>query len=160
MTKRRKRIDPLPGQLSFFDILAAEQESPGLKSPSTGNLNMQAVLRRALNQAIKGCPLSRWQIAGQMSDLLDQEISKYMIDAWTAESKDGHRFPAEYLPAFCQATGCQEPLRILAEAAGLFALPGPEVQRAKIQHHEEKIRKLQQEKKKMQLFLKEMERER
>lgn len=157
MTKRRKRIDPLPGQLSLFDLLTEEQERRAESLPATGTLNILNPLRQALNQAIKQCKLSRWQIAGQMSDLLDQEITKFMLDSWTAESKDGHRFPAEYLPAFCEATGSREPLRLLAETAGLFALPGPDALRAEIQHLEEEARKLQQEKKKRQLFLKEME---
>ncbi len=50
-----------------------------------------------------------------MSELVGTEITKSQIDSWTAESKEYHRFPAEYLPAFCQVTGSREPLRIIAE---------------------------------------------
>ena len=39
-----------------------------------------------------------------MSELLDRDITKAMLDAWTADSKDGWRFPAEYIPAFCIAS--------------------------------------------------------
>jgi len=70
MTKRRKRLDPLPGQLNFFDLLTVEQERRSEALPTTGTLNILNALRQALNQAIKECSLSRWQIAGQMSDLL------------------------------------------------------------------------------------------
>ena len=155
MTMRRKLLD-IPGQRTLFDLLEAQAiQSP---APVEGSLNLRERLRGALNQALKSCPKSRWQVAGEMSHLLGTEITKWMIDAWTAESKEGHRFPAEYLPAFCRATGDAGPLRLLAEAAGLFALPGPEALRAEIQRLEEEARKLQAEKRKRLTFLEEMER--
>ena len=159
MAIRQKRLDtPIPGQRSLFDFLRDEAQAPAAVPRSvTGTLNIQAGLREALNQAIKGCNLSRWEIAGKMSDLLDCEISKAMLDAWTAESKEGHRFPAEFLPAFCRVTGCRVPLSILAEMAGLFALPGPEALRAEIQKLDEEAKKLSSEKRKRQRFLQEME---
>ena len=107
--------------------------------------------------AIKGCSLSRWEIAGKMSHLLGAEVSKFSLDAWTAESKEGHRMPAEYLPAFCQVTGDQGPLRILAEVAGLYALPGPDALRSEIRKLEEDSKRINQERRKRELFLKEME---
>jgi hypothetical protein len=39
-------------------------------------------------------PLSRYQVAAKMSELLDVDITKTMLDSWTAESKEQHRFPA------------------------------------------------------------------
>lgn len=92
-----------------------------------------------------------------MSHLLGCEITKFMLDAWTAESKDGHRFPAEYLPAFCQVTGDREALTALAEAAGLFAMPGPDALRSEIQKLDEEAKRINSEKRKRLQFLKEME---
>jgi len=91
-----------------------------------------------------------------MSALVNQEISKYMLDTWTAESKDYHRFPAEFLPAFCQAVGSYEPLRFLAEKAGVFVLPGQEALRSEIKKIEEEIKKLQKQRQKRLIFLEEM----
>lgn len=92
-----------------------------------------------------------------MSHLVGQEISKYMLDAWTAESKDGHRMPAEFLPAFCLVTEDRRPLGLLAENAGLFALPGPDALRSEIRKLEEEERRIKQERRKREMFLKEME---
>jgi hypothetical protein len=92
-----------------------------------------------------------------MSELLNQEISKYMLDTWTAESKEYHRFPAEYLPAFCATVGSVEPLQVLAEKAGVFVLQGPEALRSEIRRLEEEIKRLQKEKQKRQVFLQEAE---
>ena len=54
-------------------------------------------------------------------------------------------------------TGSREPLSLLAEKAGLFALPGPEALRAEIQKLDEEAKKLSAEKRKRVLFLQEME---
>lgn len=159
MARGQKRIDePIPGQRSLFDYLKSAAQAPAVIPRSvTGTMDVQTGLRESLNLAIKGCNLSRWEIAGKMSDLIDCEISKAMLDAWTAESKEGHRFPAEFLPAFCMVTGSREPLSLLAEKAGLFALPGPEALRAEIQKLDEEAKKLSAEKRKRVLFLQEME---
>lgn len=155
MAKKAKKIDTAPGQLSLLDLLDGLRQSERQPS-SEGTLNVREHLRAAINEALKGCPLSRWEVAGKMSHLLGIEISKFMLDAWTAESKEGHRFPAEYLPAFCEVTGDRRPLSILASKAGLFALPGPDALRAEIQKLDEQTKKLQREKQKRLLFLKEM----
>jgi len=60
-----------------------------------------------------------------MSELVGQDITKTMLDSWTAESKGMHRFPAVYLPAFCEAVGSTEPIRMLGQVLCAFVLPGP-----------------------------------
>lgn len=157
MAKVRKRIDRASGQMSLFDLLTKAQQEPESELSREGVANVQDRLRLALCAAIKQSPLSRWEIAGQMSHLLGHEISKYSLDAWTAESKDGHRLPAEYLPAFCQVTGDRTPITILAEVGGMFAMPGPQALRAEIQKYDEQERKARAEKRKRMRFLEEME---
>lgn len=158
MAKNRKKVDmKRQGQMSLFALLTQAAESSRRDQPCECSGNVRERLRTALCSAIKQCPLSRWEIAGKMSHLLGHEVSKYMIDAWTAESKDGHRMPAEYIPAFCMVTGDHGPLRVLAEVAGLFALPGPDALRAEIQKLDEEARHISREKRKRELFLREME---
>lgn len=105
MSKTLLKIDtPLrkpsqePSQMNFLQELLTDTDVVGSK-------DISVKLKNLITAIIKKCSLSRYQIAGRMSELLDAEISKAMIDAWTAESKEGHRFPAEYIPAFCAATG-------------------------------------------------------
>jgi hypothetical protein len=151
MSKSRTKID---SQYSLFDLISRLQDHSA--NPGPGSLNIQYQLRGIISECIKRCPLTRWEIAGSMSALLNQEVSKYMLDTWTAESKEYHRFPAEYLPAFCQTVGSYEPLRFLAEKAGVFLLPGPEALRAEIKKIEEEIRKLHKKRQKRMAFLEEM----
>ena len=156
MTKSKNSLD---NQLSLFDILKNCQEQQNTKKPA-GSFNIDTAFREAISEALKRCPRSRWEVAGRMSELTGQEISKSMLDSYTAESKEQHRFPAIFLPAFCEAVGCSEPLTILGRLVGVFVLPGPEALRAEIRKLEEEIERKQSEKRKRMVFLKEMEAER
>lgn len=156
MTKKRKILDVHPGQKSLLSLLDEIRQTER-NNHDEGSLNLREPLRVAFASALKRCSMSRWEVAGKMSHLLGCEITKFMLDAWTAESKDGHRFPAEYLPAFCQVTGDREALTALAEAAGLFAMPGPDALRSEIQKLDEEAKRINSEKRKRLQFLKEME---
>lgn len=70
-----------------------------------GSLNFAVQLRGLLSTILKQCPHSRYQVAARMSELLGADISKHMLDAWTAESREPWRFPLEYVPAF--ETACE-----------------------------------------------------
>jgi hypothetical protein len=154
MAKLKQRIDIR--QASLFDILKNLQEESQAEH-AAGSFDIDSQFRAAISEALKSCPLSRYQVAARMSELTGVEITKAMLDSWTAESKEGHRFPAIFLPAFCEAAGCSEPLKLMGRLVGVFILPGPEALRAEIQRIEEEINRKQMEKRKRLVFLKELE---
>ena len=157
MPRTRKRSDNRnTRQVSLFDLIRQAQEATA-RPTDEGRLDVGERLRAALREALRRCPLSRWEVAGRMSLLVGREVSKHMLDAYTAETKEAHRFPAEWLPAFCEVTGSTEPLRLLAEAAGMFALPGPEALRAEVQRLREQEARIRAERRKREAFLREME---
>lgn len=153
MAKSKKRLDI--GQMNLFEILVEAESAMGGKS--CGSLDIDRQFRECISECLKSCPLSRYQVAARMAELTGQDITKSMLDSWTAESKEQHRFPAIFLPAFCEAVGSREPIRQLGQPIGAFVLPGPEALRAEIKRIEEEIAKKQCEKKKRLMFLKEME---
>ena len=155
MAKSKKRIDN-PNQLTIFDVIQNIQEKES-KSKPAGSFDIDRQFRAAISDALKECRLSRYQVAARMSELVGYEITKTMLDSWTATSKDNHRFPVIFLPAFCEATGQTEPLKMLGRPVGVFILPGPEALRAEIQRLEEEIAGKKYEKKKRLIFLKEIE---
>lgn len=75
-------------------------EVPAPRAPLPGALDVGITLRQLLSNLLKGSPLSRFEIAARMSELTGHEITKHQLDSWTAESREGWRFPLEYLPAF------------------------------------------------------------
>jgi hypothetical protein len=169
MSKNRRKIDThhpnnrVSGrsagvQRNLFEYIRQERTRVDRSSNhQEGTLGIGETLRLALNEAIKKSPLSRHQIAGEMSHLLGCEVTKTTMDTWTAESKTANRIPAEYLPAFCQTTKSRRPLEILNEAAGLFSMPGPDALRSEIQKYDEMERKARAEKLKRKRFLQELE---
>jgi len=152
MSKNRKRLDVSPNQLSLFDLL--EQEAQDRSSePGEGSLNIHSRLKSALSMALKqALPKSRWEVAGEMSHLLGVEVSKYMIDSWVADSKD-HKFPGEYIPAFCLATGSIAPIQVISDPCKVFTVKGPDALRAEIQRDDEEIKLKRQEKRKKEALL-------
>lgn len=158
MSKSRKKFD---NQFSIFDHIKRLSEENS-SHPTEGQFKVIDRLRASLRSGIKASPLSRHQIAGEMSHLLGESVTKEIIDSWTRESDEmngrpGRHIPAEYLPAFCHVTGCNDPLIIQAKMVGLFTLPGPEALRAEIQRLDEDINKAKSRKRKRVMFLKEME---
>ena len=151
MAKTTKRFALPENQPSLFDILTQKIEEPPAL-PREGSANVHEKLRQSLSAALHHPIKSRWQIAGEMSHLIGVEVSKSMLDGWVAESKE-HRIPAEYLPAFCRATECFEPLRILAETSGAFLMKSKEALRAEIQKWDEQERKARAEKRKHTVLL-------
>jgi hypothetical protein len=107
-------------------------EVPVPTAPMPGALNFNLALRRLLSDILKSYPASREIVAGRMSELTGDQITKYQLDSWTAESREGWRFPLEYLPAFEVATETTELLVWAANVRGGKVLIGKEALDAEI----------------------------
>lgn len=107
-------------------------EVPVARDPKPGALAVGLPLRHLLSDLLKASPLSRFDIAARMSELTGQEITKHQLDAWTAESRDGWRFPLEYLPAFEVAVGTHDITAWVASLRGCKVLVGKEALDAEI----------------------------
>jgi len=154
MTKRQKILVNDNGQLSLLDFLMKDQEERSALRP--GRLNIAAQLNAATKNAIRKAPKSRESIADEMTELSGERVTVGMINNWTADSHP-HDMPGRFYSSFCMATNDIELIRIQAEAAGVFTLPGPDALRAEIQKLDEQSKELQSEKRKLTLFLQELE---
>lgn len=150
MTRPLKKSVIDERQMTLFELLSAEREERS--ESAQGALCISARLMVAVKVAIKQAPKSRETIADEMSYLTGAEISVHMINSWVAESHP-HRLPAEYLPALCRACGSTEPMRVLADAAGLYALQAPDALRAEIQQFDEAEAQARAEKRKRKALL-------
>lgn len=111
----------------FRDALTLDLfEVPVPAAPLAGNLDLDVPLREALSDALKHADKDRWAVAAEMSRLTGREISKYMLDAYTAESRSDHNFPFRYAAAFEVATGSYCLGHLLAKARGCKMLVGEE----------------------------------
>ena len=103
--------------LDLFDI-------PRAQAPTPGNLDLDVGLRHALSDALKHCDHDRYHVAAEMSRLTGRDISKYMLDAYSADSRSDHNFPFRYAAAFEAATGSFCLTNLLAKARGCEVLVG------------------------------------
>lgn len=139
-SKSPKRLDPTD-QLTIFQELARQELKP---ENTVGSMRCVDEIKAQMNLALKNCPLSRYEVAGRMSALLDEEISKVQIDSWTADSKDRH-IPAEYIPAFCEATNYDGPLMVMNQKRRLHTFQEPDAIRAVIQQLRERQQEVNKE---------------
>jgi hypothetical protein len=87
-----------------------------------GSLNDAGMIRASLVEAIRKSAKSREELAEIMTLLTGTEVTARRINAFTAESREDFRFPAELARAFCIATDDFSLLRNLIEAAGYYVV--------------------------------------
>ena len=116
------------GQLNMEGMFAY----PPSPSLAAGSLHIGSRLRVVLSELLKESPLSRFQVAARMSELLGMELSKHQLDAWTAESRDAWRFPFEYAAAFEAACDTHALTELLAALRGSIVLIGEDALQAEL----------------------------
>lgn len=107
-------------------------EVPVPRAPLPGALDVGLQVRHLISDLLKDCPRNRFEIAARMSELLGHDITKHQLDSWTAESREGWRFPLEYLPAFEVACETTAITAWIADLRGGQVLMGKEVLNAEI----------------------------
>lgn len=118
---------------------------PQPPSPTPGSLKFDRELCAALSQALKDTAISRAEVAAVMSDLTGDDITVHMLNAWTAESRELHRFPFEYAAAFETAVGSPCLQLLLARKRGYLVLAGHEARDAKLGLIRRKVAELRAE---------------
>lgn len=123
--KKEKNKDYLLGQLDIFAFIEQLSQKQN-NQPINGKASIDAALRSVVSDTLKHSSLSRYEVAAGMSEILGVEITKSQLDSWSAESKDLHRFPLVYLPAFCAATKDNALLRHICGLCGGYYIEGEE----------------------------------
>jgi hypothetical protein len=90
-----------------------------------------------------------------MSRLTGREISKYMLDAYTAESRNDHNFPFRYAAAFEIATDSYCLTQLLARLRGCRVLVGEEALLAELGRIEQMETELREQKRAVKRYLRE-----
>jgi hypothetical protein len=159
MTKTKKTLVTNPDQLGLFDRLLQEKEERVCQRPGRLNIDVQfnAAIEKAINHYITQNPgKSLDSFCEELSSALGISIKTSTLRNFMAESHP-HRWPGSWVAAICLISGCNAPAEVTNDTIGVYTLPGPDALRAEIQKHDEKIRLLQAEKRKRQLFLQELE---
>lgn len=120
MSSRNQCVTKVPNQSLEDDRVFRSSEWGGdaLRGSAPGSLNDELMVRSVLTASIKRSSKSREVIADEMSVLLGITVTARMITAFTAESKELHRWPGAWDRAFCSVVGDTTLLTCRAELAG------------------------------------------
>ncbi len=87
------------------------------------SLSIQEKWARAIGQALNDCPMSREEVARQMSDYLGKEVRPNILNAYASTARDTHVINIERLDALVYVTKDKRLVDLLAELVGCMAVP-------------------------------------
>ena len=124
MSKRRPAVPP--GQFAFtFDVPVPARAVSGLAG-------LDREISATVGLMLKEDSRSRYELAGAMSELLDDDVSKTMLDAYASEAKEAWAISAARLLALTAVTDRYDLLDRLTRRIGAALLVGEEVLTAEL----------------------------
>jgi hypothetical protein len=133
------KAKPHPGQLGF-DFAAP--------APRKGVAELAGLERRInalVGTVLASDPRPREVIAAEMSVLLDEPISRAMLDAYSSPARHEHKVPASRLFALLAVTDRQDLLDPIMREIGAALLVGDEVKTARLGHLEQMKKRIEAE---------------
>ncbi|TGG92502.1 hypothetical protein E4656_13605 [Natronospirillum operosum] len=91
-----RRRDPLTDDMFLI---------PTPVAPVPASMDYRAEVAHLVSAVIKDSGVDRYELAARMSRLTGQEVSKYMVDAWSSESREAYNMPfhqAAVLESACE----------------------------------------------------------
>lgn len=142
-----------PGQLGF-DFQAPQR-------PSTpGELaGLDRLVAGAVASILKGDDRSRDEVAGAVSALSGDQVSKLMLDAYASEARETHNISAGRFFALIASTNRYDVLNSLCRRIGCTVLVGEEAYTAEVGHLDRQIAQLTARKRAVQAMAQPLVRE-
>ena len=112
MTHGRDRHDTNTGDLLSWEppAVVARFDETRIRTAS-----LRAKVARAVSETLKDCELGRDEIAERMSEWLNEDVSKNMLDAYASEAREDHTITFHRLLALVHVTGDVRPLQVGAD---------------------------------------------
>lgn len=133
-----------PDQLGFLF------KAPAPASGDASLAGLEQRICRTVAKILNSDGRSRELIAAEMSRVLDEDITRAMLDAYSSPAREGHKVPASRLFALLAVTGRHDLFDPIMREIGAALLVGEEVHTARIGHLSQKLRELQAELKELQ----------
>lgn len=106
---------------------------------------LERMISETVGTILNSDPRDRWVIAGEVSKLLDDDVSKGMLDAYAAPARPDHKVPASRMLAIAVVCDRQDLLRPLLRKIGIGALIGDEIKTARMGQLQKQIAEAQAE---------------
>lgn len=133
------KAKPHHGQLGFD--FAAPAPAKGVAELA----GLERQINALVGTVLASCGRPREVIAAEMSVLLDDHVSKAMLDAYSSPARPDHKVPASRLFALLVVTDRQDLLDPIMRKLGAALLVGDEVKTARLGHVQQMIKALQDE---------------
>jgi hypothetical protein len=108
-----------------------------------GSLDIQGEIKGALSKMFRKCGFSRYQIAAQISEAVNYEVSKSMLDNYTGESHTDTRVPAEIIAAATLICNDESAIAIICEACNGRFVSGKDIEYVELAKLQKEIARLQ-----------------
>jgi hypothetical protein len=113
---------------------------PPLPARAAADLaGLDRVTAAAVAQCLKDDPRSREEIAGAMSALLSEDVTRWMLDAYASGARDHHNISAARFFALVAATDRFDILDTTLRRIGAAVLVGEELINAELGHLDRQI---------------------
>lgn len=140
MPKRTPAFDPAQMDMGF-------EPAP---QPAGGSLsNLEQVTASAVALILKEDVRSRHGVAAGVSELLDESVTKWMLDAYASEARDGHNISFARMLALIADTGRYDVLRGVLRRIGADLVVGEEVLTVELGQIEAQLQRLQERKRQL-----------
>jgi hypothetical protein len=120
-------------------------EAPSPARHDAALAGLERTIAAGVARALKEDPRSRAEVAGAVSSLMDEDVSRWMLDAYASEARDTHSISAGRFLALMAATERFDILDAILTRVGARVLVGDEVHTARLGHLEARMRELQSE---------------
>lgn len=128
-----------PDQFGF----AFDPPKPAEDAAALAGLERQ--ISRAVGTILNSDARPREVIAAQVSVLLDEEVSRQMLDAYASPAREGHKVIMSRFLALIAVCGRHDILDRLLREIGASVLVGEEVHTARLGHIDQQIAQLKAE---------------
>lgn len=118
MTARRDRQT-----LDLFRDYAPAPVVPRFDPDTVKAYRLQGRLAKAVARTLDDAGRSRADVAKAMTEVLGEDVSKAMLDAYASQAKESHQISAARLAALVEVTGDARALNVLLADFGLIAVP-------------------------------------
>ncbi|WP_225205359.1 hypothetical protein [Novosphingobium huizhouense] len=124
-------------------------EAPAPASGAAALAGLEQRICRVVGTILASDSRPREIIAAEMSILLDEEVSRAMLDAYSSPARADHKVPMSRFFALIAVSGRQDLLDPLLREIGAAVLVGEEVHTARLGQIDREIERLKKERQKV-----------
>ena len=127
------------------DQLIFSFDAPKPARDASALAGLDRMVASGVATALKEDGRSRFEIAGKVSELLHEDVSKFMLDAYAAEAREDHNVPMHRFLAIMAVTERVDILDALLRRIGVACLFGEEINTARLGHLQRQLAEIKSE---------------